>query len=80
MGKVDINQMYDELLHELFGDIIGAVDVSTLMVRRSKYTEAMHKIQEKYGVKQGHKDFLPWILTCVGRSPKIVEDEGTEGE
>jgi hypothetical protein len=80
MGKVDINQAHEELLTELFGttdittfDIIES-KMKVKSVHRSAYTKAMEKVQKKYGLRQGHPDFLAWVFTCVGRSPMIIED------
>lgn len=79
MMKTDLGKVHDELLHEIFGKIEGDIDVSTVCVRRGVYTKAMKKVQDKYGLRQGHPDFLEWVFTCVGRSPIIIEDkEGAE--
>lgn len=69
---VDINQAHEELLIELFGSV--PEDVAVLEVKRTDYTEAMKKVQDRHGLKQGHPDFLAWVFTCVGRSPMIIED------
>lgn len=90
---VDISKAHGELMEELFGSgvkIDRIHDEMTITVEdggyilpyvtRSKYTEAMHKIQDKHGLKQGHPQFLEWVFTCVGHSPIIVEDEEGAGE
>lgn len=77
MGKVDINQAHEELMTELFGKFYREKQ-EPLMVERTTYTRAMETVQKKYGLRQGHPDFLAWVFTCVGRSPMIIEDEGDE--
>jgi len=72
MEQVDLNAAHEELLSELFEERRAG------KVTRSSYTKAMHKVQDKYGLKQGHPQFLEWVFTCVGHSPIIVEDEGAE--
>ena len=75
--KVDVKQAHGELLVELFGRPTiddPKVDLQQLEVEHTKYVDAMHKVQDKYGLKQGHPDFLEWIFTCVGPSPIIVAD------
>lgn len=76
MEKVDINQAHEELMIELFGSV--PEENALNIVTRSEYTRAMQKIQDKYGLKQGHPDFLGWVFTCVGHSPLIVENTGED--
>ena len=73
-----VTQAYEEFLIELFGSV--PEDVSTCQVTRSKYTETMKRVQEKYELEQGKPDFLEWIFTCVGRSPIIIEDTENTNE
>lgn len=77
-----IEQAYKELMNELFGSEVyeEGTKVSDLRVKRSVYTVAMHKVQEKYGLKQGHPDFAGWVFTLISRSPNIIEDEEGEEE
>lgn len=77
MTKVDILSAHRELIIELFGR--EPDELSSESVTRTTYTEAMKKIQRRYGLEQGHPDFLEWVFTCVGRSPRIVEDEEPKG-
>lgn len=69
MEKVDLNEAHNELMSELFEERREG------RVTRSAYTKALIKVQDKYGLKQGHPDFLGWIMTCIGNSPELVEDE-----
>jgi hypothetical protein len=81
MEHVDINKAHDELIEKLFcvpANTIGSV--VGLKISRSFYTKCMEAVQDKYGLKQGHPQFLEWVLTCVGRSPIIIEDEEGAGE
>lgn len=75
MNKISINDVYEEFLTELFSTLEGAINPYELQVSRSRYKDAMNKIQDKYGLRQGHPQFIEWIFTCVGRSPVIVDDK-----
>lgn len=82
MEKVDLQKVQDELKAEisieLFGTSEGIIIINE--VKRSTYTRAMEKVQNKYGLRQGHPQFLEWVFTCVGQSPIIIEDEEGAGE
>jgi hypothetical protein len=73
MKQVDLGKVYDEFAQEF-------IQYMTLEgISRTDYTKAMHKVQDKYGLKQGHPQFLEWVFTCVGRSPVIIEDKEGDG-
>lgn len=74
-----INEAYEAFIYELFGSTKKELDdkgltPSSMTVTRKQYTEAMHKIQDQYGLKQGHPNFMEWVFTLVGNSPTIIED------
>lgn len=68
-----INKAFEEFMIELFGSV--PEDIASQKVNRSEYMEKMKKVQEKYGLKQGHPDFVGWLFTLIGRSPIIIEDD-----
>ena len=71
-GTVD--RAYNEFMTRLFGYV--PENPRTLTVDRETYTKVMQEIQEKYGLEQGHPDFLEWTLTLVGRSPRLTKEKG----
>lgn len=75
MEHVDITQAHNELMEELFGISRDKRFDPYKPIKRSVYTKAMKKVQDKHGLKQGHPDFMGWIFTCIGNSPIIIEDE-----
>lgn len=85
MKRVNTARLHEEFLHKLFGDVIPVGDA--YQADREAYTRAMHEIQEKYGLKQGHPDFPAWLMTLLIHSPAIIgdseerdDDEANEGE
>lgn len=80
-----LNEAYEAFMYELFGSTSKeltdkGVAPDELSVTKKSYTEAMHKVQDAYGLKQGHPLFMEWVFTLVGNSPIIVEndEEGAE--
>lgn len=77
MGKpLNLAEIHQELLHELFGDTIPEGEAFT--ANRTDYSNAMKKVQDKHGLKQGHPQFASWLMTMLMQSPTITEDEGDE--
>lgn len=68
---------YNDFMTRLFGHV--PKEPGKLEVPRERYTEIMHEVQKEYGLTQGHPDFLEFMLTMVGRSPKIIEGAGEDG-
>lgn len=66
---------FHKLMIELFGML--PEQLHEREVSRSTYTNALRKVEAECDIKQGDEDYLEWVLTLVGRSPKIVEDEGS---
>lgn len=74
---IDMNEVYKEFSDELTK--LSIPHNGFMGVKRLDYTKAMEKVQKKYGLRQGHPQFLEWVFTCVGRSPMIIEDEEGAG-
>lgn len=76
-----VTEAFNDFMMELFGEL--PKDVSEKTIDRDRYTEAMKAIQEKYGLTQGHPQYLEFMLTLVGRSPQFTkgaEDDGRPTE
>ena len=69
-----VRKIHDEFLYELFGDKIPE-DLSRIVVSREAYTKARDTIEKKYGLRQGHPDYLLWVLQQLSRSPYIEKEE-----
>lgn len=67
---------YSALMDRLFTEL--PEDVKVKHVTRSHYTKALRDTEEQFGIGQGDADYLEWVLTLIGRSPIIVEDERTD--
>ena len=69
---------YGDLMHALFGEI--PIDIRLRNVSREHYTKALRQVEVEYDIKQGDEDYLEWVLTLLGRSPIINEDERTDAK
>ncbi|MEF2244236.1 hypothetical protein V1L65_04750 [Paenibacillus sp. IITD108] len=69
-----ISSAYKEFLVLLFSAVPR--QPSDLWVSREAYVNAMNVIEEKYKLEPGDTNFLEWRLTLLGRSPRLIDDEG----
>lgn len=67
-----LTEAHNEMMMELFGEV--PKEPGTLQVDRDKYKESLHRVQNKYGLRQGDPDFLEWVLTALGRSPMLTSE------
>lgn len=74
MEEDRVTRAYNAFMMRLFGHVPLTPGIHS--TDRETYTKTMQEIQEEYGLKQGEPDFLEWILTMLGRSPQIYENEG----
>ena len=63
----------EAFLIELFGSVPD--DVQEKTVSREDYTKALHKVQDDFGLKQGHPEFISWVFALLGNSPQIEGEE-----
>lgn len=64
---------YNTFMTRLFGEV--PTDVSARTVERSVYDKHMKDVQTEFGIEQGDPDFMYWVLTLVGRSPRFKKGE-----
>lgn len=65
---------YNDFITRLIGHVPS--NPQDWEVPREYYTRTMAAVQQEYGLTQGHPEFLHFMLTMVGRSPKIIEGAG----
>lgn len=49
-------------------------DEDGVYVKREDYRKVLNEVENEFNIKQGDEDHLEWVLTLIGRSPKIIED------
>lgn len=74
MSEDRVTTAFNEFMMELFGEV--PKDVSERSIDREIYETKMKEIQDKHGLVQGDRDFLHWVFTLIGRSPKLIEGAG----
>lgn len=73
-----LEKIHTEFMDNLSGSLLANDAGEAKSVLRSVYVRELDKIQEKYGLREGHPDFMLWILLLLGRSPCIIDDEREE--
>ena len=63
---------HDELLSRLFGYVPQTP--SELVVSREDYTIAMQSVQNDFGLVEGDRDLVLFILEQLSRSPRFMND------
>jgi hypothetical protein len=71
-----VTKAYNDFMTRLFGEV--PKEPREHEVTREQYTQTMQDVQKFYGITQGHPGFLEFMLTMVGRSPKIIEGAGND--
>jgi hypothetical protein len=69
--KSRVTVAFEVFMMELFGEIPSQLELCE--IDRETYTKEMKKVQERFDLVPGDPDFLEWVLTLTGRSPKIIE-------
>lgn len=66
-----VTEAFNAFMMELFGEL--PKDINEREIDRDVYTKAMERIQDKFGLVQGHPQHLEFVLTLLGRSPKFTK-------
>jgi hypothetical protein len=72
-----VTQAYNDFMTRMFG--VVPTNPEEYEISEADYITHMKAIQEIYGLYQGHKDFLEFMLTILGRSPQIIRGAGEDG-
>lgn len=72
-------EAHRELMVRLFGEY--PEDISSRKISRSRYTEEMQTVQQKYDLQEGHEGFLCWVMYLLGdgKTPQF-EEGGSEDD
>lgn len=73
-----VTKAYNDFMTRAFGMEVDLIHPGDYSIHEDEYKEHMAAIQEIYGLSQGHPQYLEFMLTMVGRSPKIIKGAGTD--